>query len=70
MVTMSIAGREGLAAMFSGQDPREPPPVPRPGNFIKRYPKSWKLNRSNRWPYASTYADARAQSPYPDRPVW
>ncbi len=28
-----------------------------------------RLNRSRRWPYAETYADARAISPFPNRPV-
>lgn len=27
------------------------------------------LNRSRNWPYAETYADARAISPFPSRPV-
>lgn len=28
-----------------------------------------RLNRARRWQYASTYENARALSPYPDRPV-
>lgn len=33
------------------------------------YSKSPGLNRSRHWPPASSYADARAMSPYPNRPV-
>lgn len=36
-------------------------------------PMSWgrtsNLNRSRHWRYAKTYQDARAISPFPDRPV-
>lgn len=36
-------------------------------------PKGWRrinrLNRSRRWAFAETYAEARALSPYPNRPV-
>lgn len=35
---------------------------------IYRHPKNPKLNRSNKWPTASTYAEARAMSPS-SRPV-
>lgn len=28
-----------------------------------------KLNRAKRWPYASTYTEARTKSPCPERPV-
>ena len=36
-------------------------------------PSGWRtihhLNRSQKWKRARTYAEARALSPYPDRPV-
>lgn len=35
----------------------------------KRYRQNRKLNRSNKWPYAESYADARAISPEPHKPV-
>lgn len=35
---------------------------------VAHYRRS-NLNRSKRWPYAETYADARRISPFPDRPV-
>lgn len=35
---------------------------------VSRYPKNPKLNRSNKWPTASTYEEARAMSPS-SRPV-
>ncbi len=28
-----------------------------------------EINRSDNWPYASTYPEARAISPFPDMPV-
>jgi len=37
-------------------------------------PRRWRvrgarLNRSQNWPYAATYKEARAMSPFPNRPV-
>lgn len=39
-----------------------PAPRPAPRGAVR-------LNRSRHWDYAATYAEARAQSPYPHRPV-
>lgn len=35
----------------------------------KRYSKSNRLNRSNKWLRAETYKEARDMSPNPERPV-
>jgi hypothetical protein len=55
-----------MAAMLRAVPPRPRDYRQRP--VVARYPKT-KLNRSNKWKPARTYAEARAMSPYPERPV-
>lgn len=59
-----------LALASSGRDidaiRKEHQAAPEP---IVRHHKSQRLNRSNKWPFARTYEEARALSPYPERPV-
>ncbi|WP_156947322.1 hypothetical protein [Bradyrhizobium sp. WSM3983] len=66
---MTGAGRITDDVVTSTIDPKErplsrPAPKPRPS----RLPRPG-LNRSRNWRYARTYAEARAKSPFPDRPV-
>lgn len=50
-----------------------PKPMQRQKKQRAPNPMSWgrtsNLNRSRKWKYAATYADARAISPFPARPV-
>jgi hypothetical protein len=44
----------------------------RPGRAtgpVSAYRAYSRLNRSRKWRHANTYAEARAMSPYPERPV-
>ncbi len=54
-----------IAGMVVASDVSGRPYEPRQ----KRYFKNPKLNRSSKWEPADTYAEARAISPYPNRPV-
>lgn len=44
-------------------------PAPRGTREMRVLRSGIRLNRSRRWAYASTYAEARLLSPYPNRPV-
>ncbi len=64
---LSIGGL-GPNVMTSNVDPKEQPRRPAPKPRKSRLP-SPRLNRSRNWRYARSYAEARAMSPFPDRPV-
>ena len=63
------------AALVGGAGVEDPVPTPKPRKAVRRPQVSMNptpaptLNRSNKWDYAASYKDARAISPYPNRPV-
>jgi hypothetical protein len=65
---MAGAVAAALAGTTSGEPVRRQRVQTQP-EPIYRHPKSPRLNRSNKWPHAKTYAEARAMSPFPERPV-
>lgn len=50
-----------------------PPAIRSVRQARRKAPRGWRrvsrLNRSQHWKFAATYKEARAISPYPDRPV-
>lgn len=57
--TIGFAAARALAVMGPSRSPGQ----------RKGYRIINRLNRSRRWPAARSYAEARAKSPFPNRPV-
>lgn len=61
LMALAVAAAPGLLATPRGSNPgvatRSRPPI------------NPRLNRSNKWPFARTYQEARDRSPFPERPV-
>lgn len=69
---MRSLGLMAAASMFVG-GPAFSPIGSSAYDMRKSTPRSdrrvYRLNRSSSWPRAASYADARAKSPVPNRPV-
>jgi hypothetical protein len=58
-----------MAAAVAGLGMMAEPPRNRVEVREARHRKRASLNRSNKWPYAATYKEAREKSPFPERPI-
>lgn len=69
IASAALAAAAAMAGTMVAVAPSRPERVNGPAERSPTYPKSWRINRSRRWPYAATYADARAMAPDPHRPI-